>query len=840
MYSRGERVVEVNIEDQMRDAYLDYAMSVIVGRALPDVRDGLKPVQRRILFAMHELGLTHGRPHRKCARIVGDTTGKYHPHGEVAIYDALVRMAQDFTYRYMLVDGQGNFGSIDGDPAAAMRYTEARLAALGEEMLADIEKQTVDMAPNYDASVEEPMVLPARFPNLITNGCSGIAVAMATNIPPHNLGEVVDGLIALIDDSDIDDAGLMEHVKGPDFPTGGLILGRAGIKSAYRTGRGKIIVRARASVERVPRTGKDQIVVTELPYQVNKARLLESIADLVRQKKIEGIADLRDESDRDGMRIVIELKRGEIPQVVLNQLYKRTSMQESFGAILLALVNNRPQVMSLKEMLSHYLDHRREIVRRRTLYELMRAEERAHVLEGLMVALDQIDAVVGLIRGSETVDVARAGLMRQFGLTEAQARAILDMRLQRLTGLEREKIVGEHEELTKRIRKFKTILSSEKNILAEVKKELIEVKKKYGDARRTEILGEAGEFQVEDLIADEDMAVTISHSGYIKRLPVSTYRKQHRGGKGVTGMGTKEEDVVEHLLVASTHQYLLFFTDKGKVHWLKVHEIPRGGRLSKGRAIVNLLDVAQGESVTAFLNVREFEDGKYVFMATEKGVVKKTDLKAFSNPRRGGITAIRLDEGDKLIETLLTDGKSSVLLATEKGLAIRFDESDVRPMGRATRGVRGIKLTKGDRVVEASAPGEDETVLVVTENGYGKRTKVSEYRVQKRGGSGIINIKTTARNGLVVGMKRARDTDELVIMTAGGMVIRSPVKDISIIGRNTQGVRLISLSQGDKVASVAVVMPEEKEQAAERGTETPTPDKTEPSSGTEPTEPAAG
>jgi len=832
MYARGERVVAVNIEDQMRDAYLDYAMSVIVGRALPDVRDGLKPVQRRILFAMHELGLTHGRPHRKCARIVGDTTGKYHPHGEVAIYDALVRMGQDFTYRYMLVDGQGNFGSIDGDPAAAMRYTEARLAALGEEMLTDIDRQTVDMAPNYDQSVEEPVVLPSRFPNLLTNGCSGIAVAMATNIPPHNLGELVDGLIAMIDDSDIDAAGLMEHVKGPDFPTGGLILGRSGIKSACRTGRGRIVVRARASVERVPRTGKDQIIVTELPYQVNKARLLERIADLVRQKKIEGIADLRDESDRDGMRIVVELKRGEIPEVVLNQLYKRTSMQETFGAILLALVNNRPQVMSLKEMLSHYLDHRREIVRRRTLYDLMRAEERAHLLEGLMVALDQIDAVVALIRGSETVDVARAGLMHQFGLTEAQARAILDMRLQRLTGLEREKIVSEHEELTKRIRKFKTILSSEKNILAEVKKELVEVKKKYGDARRTEILSEEGEFQIEDLIADEDMAVTISHAGYIKRLPVSTYRKQHRGGKGVAGMGTKEEDVVEYLLVASTHQYLLFFTDKGKVHWLKVHEIPRGGRLSKGRAIVNLLDVAQGESVTAFLSVKEFEDGKFVFMATEKGLVKKTELTAFSNPRRGGITAIRLDEGDRLIETLLADGKCSVLLATEKGQAIRFDESDARPMGRATRGVRGIKLTKGDRVVEASAPGEDETVLVVTENGYGKRTKVSEYRVQKRAGSGIINIKTTARNGLVVGMKPARDTDELVIMTAHGMVIRSPVKDISVIGRNTQGVRLISLSKGDKVASVAVVTPSEEEELP------PTSSETEPSSETEGAKPA--
>jgi len=831
MYARGERVVPVKIEDQMQDAYLDYAMSVIVGRALPDVRDGLKPVQRRILYAMHELGLAHARPHRKCARIVGDTTGKYHPHGEMAIYDALVRMAQDFTYRCMLVDGQGNFGSVDGDPAAAMRYTEARLASIGEEMLVDIEKQTVDTEPNYDASMQEPTVLPSRFPNLLVNGCSGIAVAMATSIPPHNLGEIVDGLVALIDDPTIGPAGLMAHVKGPDFPTGGLILGRAGIAEAYRTGRGKITVRARASVERVPRTGKDQIVITDIPFQVNKSRLLESIADLVRQKRIEGIADLRDESDRDGMRIVIELRRGEIAQVILNQLYKRTSMQETFGAILLALVNNQPRVMSLKQMLQRYLDHRREIVRRRTLFDLMRAEERAHVLEGLMIAVDRIDEVVNLIRKAQSAEVALEGLIRKFGLTDVQARAILDMRLRRLTGLEREKLINDHEELAKLIKKLKRILSSEKNILAEVKRELLEIKEKYADARRTEILSEVGEFQVEDLIADEDMAVSISHSGYIKRLPVSTYRKQHRGGKGVTGMGTKEEDVVQHLLVASTHQCLLFFTDKGRVHWLKVHEIPRGGRLSKGRAIVNLLDVTSGESVTAFLSVKEFEEGKYVFMATEKGVVKKTELTAFSNPRRGGITAIRLDSGDKLIETLMTDGKLSVLLATEKGQAIRFDESDVRPMGRATRGVRGVTLAKKDRVVDVAAPGDDETILVVTENGYGKRTKVSEYRIQRRAGRGIINIKTSARNGRVVGVKPVRDVHELVIMTAQGMVIRSPVKEISVIGRNTQGVRLISLSKGDKVVGVAIVTPGEEEE------QPPAPDQTEPSAETEGAEP---
>jgi len=810
MYARSERVVPVNIEDQMQVSYLDYAMSVIVGRALPDVRDGLEPVQRRILFAMHELGLAHSRPHRKCARIAGDTIGKYHPHGEVSIYDALVRMAQDFSCRYMLVDGQGNFGSVDGDPPAAMRYTEARLASIGEEMLGDIEKQTVDMLPNYDASTQEPAVMPSRFPNLLTNGSSGIAVAMATNIPPHNLSEIVDGLIALIEDPNIDARGLMQHVKGPDFPTGGLILGRAGIAEAYQTGRGKMLVRARASVEHVPRTGKDQIVITEIPFQVNKARLVEDIAALVRQKKIEGISDLRDESDRDGMRIVVELKRGEIAQVVLNQLYTHTSMQGTFGAIFIALVNNQPRVLSLKGMMQSYLDHRREIVRRRTLYDLMRAEEKAHILEGLMIAVDRIDEVVALIRASETPDVARTGLMQKFGLTEVQARAILDMRLQRLTGLEREKLVSDHKELTELIKKLKTILASEANILAEITKGLLEMKEKYGDARRTEILTEEGEFEIEDLIADEDMAVSISHSGYIKRLPVSTYRKQRRGGKGVTGMETKEEDFVEHLLIASTHQYLLFFTDRGRVHWLKVHAIPRGGRLSKGRAIVNLLEVEPGEQVTAFLNVREFEENKFVFMATERGVVKKTALSAFSNPRRAGITAILLDEGDRLIETLMTDGNSSVLLATERGQSIRFTETDARPMGRATRGVRGIALAKGDRVVDVAAPGEDETVLVVTENGYGKRTKFAEYRLQHRGGRGIINIKTTARNGRVVAVKHVRDMHELVIMTAQGMVIRSPVKEISVIGRNTQGVRLISLSEGDKVVGVAIVTPTEE------------------------------
>jgi DNA gyrase subunit A len=815
MYARNERVIPVHIEDQMRDAYLDYAMSVIVGRALPDVRDGLKPVHRRILYAMHKLGLAQNRPHRKCARIVGETMGTYHPHGDSAIYDALVRMAQDFTCRCMLVDGQGNFGSMDGDPAAAMRYTEARLASIGELMLADIERQTVDTVPTYDGSTEEPSVLPSAFPSLLVNGSSGIAVAMATHIPPHNLGEVVDALVALIDDPDLDLPGVMEHIKGPDFPTGGVILGRAGIESAYHTGRGKMTVRARASVERAQRSNKDRIVVTEIPFQVNKSRLLESIADLVRQKRIEGVADLRDESDRDGMRVVVELKRGEVAEVVLNQLYKHTSMQETFGAIMLALVNNRPVVMGLKDMLLRYLDHRREIVRRRTLFELTRAEERAHVLEGLMIAVDRIDEVVSLIRKSKNTEEARAGLIRKFGLTEVQARAILDMRLHRLTGLEREKLVHDHKELVARIKMLKRILSSEKNILAEVKKGLLEVKEKHADARRTEILTEAGEFELEDLIADEDMAVSISHSGYIKRIPVSTYRKQRRGGKGVTGMGTKEEDFVEHLLIASTHQYLLFFTDRGRVHWLKVHRVPRGGRLAKGRAIVNLLHVDKGESITAFLSVREFEEGKYIFMATERGVVKKTALTAFRNPRRGGIMAILLDEGDKLIETLMTDGESSVLLATEQGQAIRFAESDVRSMGRATRGVRGISLAKGDRVVDVAVPRDDETVLVVTENGYGKRTKVPEYRIQRRGGRGIINIKTSKRNGRVVAVKPVRDVHELVIMTAQAKVIRSPVKEISIIGRNTQGVRLISLSKGDKAVGAAIATTEEEKPATE-------------------------
>ncbi|MCK5557010.1 MAG: DNA gyrase subunit A, partial [Candidatus Hydrogenedentes bacterium] len=713
----------------------------------------------------------------------------------------------------MLVDGQGNFGSMDGDPPAAMRYTEARLARVGELMLADIERQTVDMEATYDGSMQEPAVLPSAFPNLLVNGSSGIAVAMATNIPPHNLGEVVDALVALIDDPSMDVLGLMEHIKGPDFPTGGVVLGRAGFQSAYHTGRGKIIVRARASVERAQRSGKDRIVVTEIPFQVNKSRLLESIADLVRQKRIEGVADLRDESDRDGMRIVVELKRGELAQVVLNQLYKHTSMQETFGAIMLALVNNRPVVMGLKDMLLRYLDHRREIVRRRTLFELTRAEDRAHVLEGLMVAVDRIDEVVTLIRKSKNVEEARTGLVRKFGLTEAQARAILDMRLHRLTGLERDKLLEDHKELVARIKLLKRILSSEKNILAEVEKELLEIKEKHANARRTEILTEAGEFELEDLIADEDMAVSISHTGYIKRIPVSTYRKQRRGGKGVTGMGTKEEDFVEHLLIASTHQYLLFFTDRGRVHWLKVHQVPRAGRVAKGRAIVNLLHVDKDESLTAFLSVREFKEGKYVFMATERGVVKRTALTAFRHPRRGGIMAILLDEGDRLIETLMTDGESPVILATEQGQAIRFAESDVRAIGRATRGVRGISLAKGDRVVDMAVPRDDETVLGVTENGYGKRTRVSEYRLQKRGGRGIINIKTSKRNGRVVAVKPVRDIHELVIMTARGMVIRSPVKEISVIGRNTQGVRLISLHKGDKVVGVAIVTPEEEKPA---------------------------
>jgi len=802
MYARNEKIIPVDICHEMKVSYLDFTMSVIVGRALPDVRDGLKPVHRRILYTMHELSLTHNRPYKKSARIVGDTMGKYHPHGDSAIYDALVRMAQDFNLRYPLVDGQGNFGSVDGDPAAAMRYTEARMSAIAGEMLADIDKNTVEMVGNFDDSEQEPAVLPSAIPNLLVNGSSGIAVAMATNIPPHNLGEIIDALVEVIDSPKLTIKRLLKHVKGPDFPGGGIIYGTGGIREAYETGRGKIQVRARAAFEKVKKAGREQIVVTEIPYQVNKSKLLEEIASLVRHKKIEGISDLRDESDKDGMRMVVELRRDAVPEVVLNQLYKHTQMQGTFGVIMLALVNNQPRVMSLEEMLCHYLDHRRQMVRRRTQYDLDRAEARAHVLEGLRIAVKNIDAVIKLIRAAKNVQQAQDGLMEKFKLTETQAKAILEMRLQRLTGLEREKIETEYKEVTKLINSLKKILSSEKAILDVVRKELLEVKEKYGDERRTEIVGETADFRIEDLIADEDMVITISHGGYIKRLPMSAYRRQRRGGRGVTGAELKEEDFVEDVFIASAHQHILFFTDRGRVYWQKVHEIPQAGRAAKGRAIVNLLKLSPGESVTAFLNVREFEEGKHIFMATEQGIVKKTALMAFSNPRKGGIIAVLLKKDDKLINARLTDGEDYILLATRDGQAIRFPETDVRSMGRSSRGVKGISLRKGDRVIGMTVAKPDTTVLVATENGYGKRTKAEQYRLQKRGGSGVINIKTSARNGRAVGMMTVSDTDEVVLITTGGKIIRSPVSGISVIGRNTQGVRLISLKKGDKVLSL--------------------------------------
>jgi len=816
MYFRNEKLVPVDIKDELKKSYIDYAMSVIVGRALPDVRDGLKPVHRRILYTMSELGLGSSRAYRKSARVVGDAMGKYHPHGDSAIYDALVRMAQTFNMRTPLVDGQGNFGSVDGDPAAAMRYTESRLTSIAGEMLGDIGKNTVDMVPNFDGSLLEPTVLPAAMPNLLVNGSSGIAVGMATNIPPHNLGEIIDGLVALIDNPEMTADQIMKYVPGPDFPTGGLICGRSGIVEAYRTGRGKLMVRARASTEQASK-GRERIVVTELPYQVNKARLLENIANLVREKRLTGISDLRDESDKDGMRVVIELKRGELPDVVLNQLYKHTHMQDTFGVILLALVGGQPRVLSIKQAMYHYLDHRAEVVRRRTHFDLDVAERRAHIIEGLRIAVDRIDEVVALIRASSNPDEARVGLMDTFALSEEQAKAILDMRLQRLTGLERDKLVEEYEGLIKEIARLNGILSSQRTVLVEVKKELLAVKKKYSDPRRTEILGEVGDFRVEDLIADEDMVITISHSGYIKRLPVSTYRKQHRGGKGVTGMETREEDFVEHVFIASTHQYMLFFTDRGRVHWLKVHEIPRAGRLSKGRAIVNMLQVESGETVTAYMSVREFSEGQFILMATRQGVVKKTPLTDFSHPRKGGIIAILLNGEDRLIQARLTDGQQNILLATRDGQAIRFRETDVRSMGRPARGVRGVSLAKKDEVIGMTVVPDDATVLVITENGYGKRTRADAYRLQKRGGKGVINIKTTERNGLVVGMMAVQDNDELVVVTSGGKVIRSRIREISVIGRNTQGMRIINVDEGDRVGGVACVGTEEQTVTTENG-----------------------
>jgi DNA gyrase subunit A len=793
----------VNIEDEMKKSYMDYAMSVIIGRALPDVRDGLKPVHRRILYSMNDLNNDWDKPYKKSARIVGDVIGKYHPHGDMAVYDAIVRMAQDFSLRYPLVDGQGNFGSVDGDPPAAMRYTEIRMAKLAGELLADIEKETVDFVPNYDESLREPSVLPSRFPNLLVNGSSGIAVGMATNIPPHNLVETINGLIALIDNPEILVAELMSYIPGPDFPTGGFIYGREGIKAAYETGKGIIQLRARAIIERDRKGERESIIITELPYQTNKAKLIERVAELAQEKVIEGIAAVRDESDREGMRVVIELKRNEVPEVILNQLYKNTQMQTSFGITLLAIHQNQPRLLTLKEMLHFFLQHRREVVTRRSLFELKKAEARAHILEGLKKAIDQIDAIIAMIKASKTPKEARERLIERFSLSGEQAQAILDMRLQRLTNLEQRKIIEEYEETIKQINRLREILASERLMLNVIQEELVSIRDAYGDERHTEIVEVAPEIKIEDLIAEEDMVVTITHTGYIKRNPISLYRSQHRGGKGKVGINMKEEDFVEDLFIASTHDYLLFFTDAGKIHWKKVHEIPQAGRITRGKAIINLLNLNPEEMVTAILSLKDFSPGKFITFMTKKGTIKKTALEAYSNPRAGGIIALGLDEGDELISAKLTDGERHLFIGTKMGKAIHFPENQIREMGRTARGIRGIRLSKGDEVVGMEVVVPYTSLLTVTENGYGKRSQASEYRIQNRGGSGIFTVKRTKKTGDVVGVKAITDEDELMIISNSGKIIRLKAADIPVQGRSTQGVRLINIDQGERVVAIA-------------------------------------
>lgn len=792
------------IENEMKRAFIDYSMSVIMSRALPDIRDGLKPVHRRILYAMHEMGLTHERPYKKCARIVGETLGKYHPHGDQAVYDALVRMAQDFSLRYPLIDGQGNFGSVDGDSPAAMRYTEARMAKISKLMLQDIEKDTVDWVDNFDGSLREPEVLPATLPNLLVNGSSGIAVGMATNMAPHNLSEIIDGITAVIDQPDIEIHELMEIIKGPDFPTGGIIYGREGILSAYSTGRGLIRVRAKTHIEGEE---KKRIIVTELPYQVNKANLLRNIAELVKNKKIEGISDLRDESDRRGMRIVIELKRDAIEDVVLNQLFEHTDMQSTFGILNLAIVDGEPRILTLKEIIQHYVRFRVEVITRRTKHDLRKAEEKIHILEGLLIALKNIDEVIRLIRESKEVEEAKSKLMYRFSLTEKQAKAILDMRLQKLTGLEIESVERDYNETKQLIEKLKELLSDRQNILNEIKRELQEIKEKFGDERRTEIVEGEADIEIEDLIPVQDVVVTITNSGYVKRIPVETYKTQHRGGKGLVGMQTKEEDVVVDSFITSTHDYIMFFTNFGKAYWLKGYRIPEGGRHSKGKAIINLLPkLEEGEYVETAIPVHAFDDEHYLVFATRNGLIKKTALSAYSNIRVNGIRAIKLDDGDELIGTKLSDGKQTVVLASAEGQACRFDESEVRPMGRVARGVIGMRLERGDRVVSLEIVGEDGDLLTITENGYGKRTSIKEYRKTHRGSKGVRTIITNERNGRVIFVKEVKDDDEVMITSKEGMMIRIPVKDIRRQGRNTMGVRIMKLNEGDKVASVAKIV----------------------------------
>jgi DNA gyrase subunit A len=821
----------VNIEDEMKRSYMDYAMSVIIGRALPDVRDGLKPAHRRVLYAMRVMGLSSSRPYRKCAKIVGEVIGNFHPHGDAPAYDTLVRLAQDFNMRYLLVDGQGNFGSVDGDPPAAYRYTEARLEKLAEEMMGDLDKETVDYVPNFDETTEEPTVLPTTFPNLLVNGSTGIAVGMATNIPPHNMGEVIDGVIALIENrgqpKETRLKSVLRIIHGPDFPTGGFIVGRQGIFSAYTTGRGSITLRAKATTEESKKGDKVSIVITEIPFQVNKKRLLENIADLVREKVIEGISDLRDESDRDGMRIVIELKRAEVPEVILNNLYKHTQLQTTFGIIMLAIVGGRPKVLPIVDIIDHFIEFRREVVRRRTEFELRKAEARAHILEGLRIALDHLDEVIKLIRGSKSPAEARDGLMTSFSLSLLQSQAILDMQLQRLTGLERQKILDELAELLKVIERLRAILSSEELLMAVVLTELRAIRENYSDDRRTVIVEESGEFRIEDLIADEDMAITVTNTGYIKRTAISTYRAQRRGGKGRIGMRTREEDFVSHLFIASTHAYIMIFSDRGRAYWLKVHEIPDVGPGGKGKAIANLVSMEPGEKIAALLTVKEFpeqEDQQFVLMGSRKGVVKKTDLSLFRNPRAGGIIAMGIEEGDSVIAVELSDGKEQVFLGTRDGMAIRFEETDVRSMGRTAYGVRGISLRDNDEVVAMEVVREGGTLLTVAQNGYGKRTELDEYRLQTRGGVGIINIQTSDRNGKVVGIAYVREDDELMIISQQGMILRMRAGDVRSIGRATQGVRLIGMDEGDEVVAIAKLAEKEEDPDAPAGETEPVPE----------------
>jgi DNA gyrase subunit A len=820
MIHEGQQIVNVNIEDEMKKSYMEYSMSVIVQRALPDVRDGLKPVHRRILFGMNELSMASNKPYKKSARIVGEVMGKYHPHGDGAIYDTMVRMVQDFSLRYPMIDGQGNFGSVDGDRAAAMRYTEARLDKVAEEVLEDLEKKTVDFAPNYDGSLKEPTVLPSRIPNLLVNGSSGIAVGMATNFPPHNMTEVITGMKALIDDSELTVDQLMEYVKGPDFPTAGFIYGKQGIEDAYKTGRGRVVMRARATIENA-RAGKDAIIITEIPYQVNKTRLIEKIVELVRDKKVTGISDIRDESDRDGMRLVIELKRDAVAKVVLNLLYKHTQMQSTFGVIMLALVKGQPRVLTLKEVMSHFIQHRLEVVVRRTRFELDKAEARAHILEGLKIALDNIDEVIKLIKKSKTPEEARNGLIARFKLTDIQARAILDMKLQRLTGLERDKLEQELKSLAELIFELKGILADEEKQRDIIKEELDDALARYGDARRTEIVPDEKEFTIEDMIAEEDVVVTISNDGFIKRQPVTIFRSQNRGGRGIKGAGTKDEDHIKHLFIASTHNYMLFFTEDGHCYWLRVHEIPMAGRASKGRAIVNLLEKPKEQKIAAVINVKEFDAKRFIVMATRKGVVKKTSLEAYSRPRRAGINAIQIREGDSLIDCKLTDGSHEILLGTNEGKAIRFNESDVRAMGRTAAGVRGINIADDVRVVGmVTTPNPEAQILVVCANGMGKRSPLDQYRITKRGGKGVITVKVTEKGGEMLAIKEVSDEHDLLIISQQGVMIRQAVSQIRVIGRSAQGVRLVRLDDGDLIGSVDKVLTQGAEEDPEAMDET--------------------